>query len=273
MTQTLDSQWWSALLEASPLGIILFEESGRVRWANARMSDFTGLSVEELCSLDRETAAKHRLESLFEKPEKLQLPVIGRHAVSCLECHYERLSGPDGSQLDAAFYTDKTEQCMLEARIERLILSDELTGTLNRRGLIRDLETLVSRSRRYNNALSVMLLEFDTADAGLSDAFILEASRCLRDQVRWADIIGRFSDNSFLLLLPETDSEATQGLAEKIFEQVDTLQAPEGMDAVPAVYCGLSQWQRGNDVNMLLERVSLALAMAREDGSRQFVAA
>ena len=203
MMDTLDSHWMSALLETSPSGILLFDENDRISWANTRMSDITGLSVDELKSLDRETASYHRLETLFDKPEKIELAVTGRFTVSCLECHYETLSSPDGDSIRAAFYTDVTERCMLEARVERLNLSDDLTGTLNRQGLLRDLETLVSRSRRYHNPLSVMLLEFDMSVTNQNDNFILTASRCLRDQVRWADIIGRFADNSFLLFLTD----------------------------------------------------------------------
>ncbi len=273
MTDTLDSRWMLALLESSPSGILLFDENDRVSWANTRMSAITGLSVDELKSLDRETASHHRLETLFDKPEKIELAVTGRFTVSCLECSYETLTTPDGDSIRAAFYTDVTERSMLEARVERLNLSDDLTGTLNRRGLLRDLETLVSRSRRYHNSLSVMLLEFDMPATEQNNNFILTASRCLRDQVRWADIIGRFADNSFLLLLPETDIEAAQGLAQKIFDQLDKMRVSEEMLSKPKSYCGISQWQRGNDMNMLLERVGFGLASARGDESRQFVAA
>lgn len=273
MTDRLDSQWLPALLEASPVGILLFDENDRICWANTLMSDITGLSTEELKDLDREKAVYHRLETLFDKPERLELPVTGRHAVSCLECRYETLTAPTGDTVRAAFYLDKTEQRMLEARVERLSLSDDLTGTLNQRGLLRDLETLVSRSRRYHNHLSVMMLEFDMPLGEQTKHYILAASHCLRDQLRWADIIGRFADNSFLLLLPETDIEAAQRLAEKVFEQLNKMALTEGMQTRPKAYCGVSQWQRGNDMNMLLERVGSALASARNNETKQVVAA
>jgi diguanylate cyclase (GGDEF)-like protein len=273
MTDTLDSHWMSALLEASPAGILLFDDHDRIKWANVRMSAMTGLPVEELKSLDRETAAHHRLEMLFDKPERLELPASGNQKIRCLECRYETLTSPAGETIRAVFYLDKTEQCLLEERVERLSLSDELTGTLNRRGLLRDLETLVSRSRRYDNHLLVMMLEFDVPKGEQANNFIFDASRCLREQVRWADIIGRFAENSFLLLLPETDIEAAQCLAQKIFEQLEKMPLAEGMETRPKVYCGVSQWQRGNDVNMLLERVETAVASARSNDSMQFVAA
>ena len=244
MTDTLDSRWMSALLETNPLGILLFDADDRISWANNRMSDITGLPIGELKSLNRETASNHRLETLFDRPEKIEIAVTGHFTVSCLECHYETLTSPDGDSIRAAFYTDVTERSMLEARVERLNLSDDLTGTLNRQGLLRDLETLVSRSRRYHNPLSVMLLEFDMPVTEINNNFILTASRCLRDQVRWADIIGRFADNSFLLLLPETDIEAAQGLAQKIFDQLDKMPVPEAMESKPKSYCGISQSAR-----------------------------
>lgn len=273
MTEILDSRWMPALLEASPTGILLFDEDNRICWANARISDMTGLSIEELKNLNRETAAYHRLETLFDKPARLELPITGQHAVSCLECRYETLNTSEGESIRAAFYTDKTEQRMLEARVERLNLSDDLTGALNQRGLLRDLETLVSRSRRYHNPLSIMMLEFDMPRGMQTSSYILGVSRCLRDQVRWADIMGRFADNNFVLLLPETDIEAAQGLAQKIFDQLEKMPLPAGIETRPQVYCGVSQWQRGNDMNMLLERVGFALASARNDDTKQFVAA
>lgn len=273
MTDTLDFHWMAALLKATPVGVLLFDENNRICWANARMSDFTGLSAEELKNLDHETAAYHRLETLFDHPERVDLPVTGRYAVSCLECRYETLTSPTGDSVYAAFYLDKTEQRMLEARVERLSLSDDLTGTLNQRGLLRDLETLVSRSRRYQNHLSVMMLEFTMPLGEQTSHYILAASHCLREQLRWADIIGRFADNSFLLVLPETDIEAAECLAQKIFAQLEKMPLTEGMESRPAAYGGVSQWQRGNDMNMLLERVGSALATARHDQEKRVVAA
>lgn len=273
MHESINTLWMPELLQASPSGILLFDDNNRITWANARMSAFVGVPISELVGMDKNSATLCHLEQLFDTQSTIELPVYGQAAVRILECSNETLSSAKLGSVKAVFYTDITDKHMLGVRVQRLTLSDDLTGTLNERGLIRDLEPLVSRSRRYGNALSIMLLEFEKEDVEDFDNLLISISRTLRDQIRWADLVGRYTDTSFMLVLPETDIEASQSLAEKIIDQLAVMAKIEKMDEVPTYYCGISQWQRGNDVNMLLERANQALIAAREDTSLQYVAA
>jgi GGDEF domain-containing protein len=84
------------------------------------------------------------------------------------------------------------------------------------------------------------------------------ASSLLKDNVRWADSIGRFVDWEFLLVLPETTAVAALKLSQKI--RVHVGKHNEALNSAPlAVQFGVVEWGRGDDESMLLRRAQLAL--------------
>jgi PleD family two-component response regulator len=91
----------------------------------------------------------------------------------------------------------------------------------------------------------------------------------LNDQMRWADIIGRLSDSDFLLVLPETHAEAASDIAEKIRERFEILDVPEvEVDANDIqVNFGVAEWQKGDDVGLLMMRAREMLGNTSSDAA------
>jgi diguanylate cyclase (GGDEF)-like protein len=89
-----------------------------------------------------------------------------------------------------------------------------------------------------------------------SSKVLLAISHMLNDQMRWADIIGRLSDDDFLLVLPETHADAASGIAEKIRERIEMLDVPEleFEHSDISVDFGVAEWQKGDDVGLLMMR-------------------
>jgi len=83
------------------------------------------------------------------------------------------------------------------------------------------------RAKRYKNALATILLDIDTFKAvntalGTSggDQVLTLIVKIIKKTIRTVDIITRYSGDSFLLILPNTNKREAQELAERIREYV-----------------------------------------------------
>ncbi|WP_137939324.1 diguanylate cyclase [Chitinivorax sp. B] len=126
---------------------------------------------------------------------------------------------------------DITERKMLEMQLERQAITDSLTGLTNRRGFIAKAVMEISRSRRFNRSMSLMLLDIDhfkqvndryghqVGDLALQSL----ASVCLKT-LRQTDVIGRLGGEEFAVLLPETGQKLAMEVAERLRLEVAAMR-------------------------------------------------
>ena len=161
----------------------------------------------------------------------------------------------------------------LKNKVAELNPSDPVTGMPNRRALFQNLEQQASRSRRYGNTLSIMILrlanlsEYIRAEGNdKANELLLKVSQTLNDQMRWADVIGRLDKNEFLFIMPETEESATSELRDKIIDHLTRIPVPtnNGNEFEIIHEFGMAQWRKGDDVNMLLQRARQSLDGAGE---------
>ncbi|MDQ4129123.1 MAG: PAS domain S-box protein [Actinomycetota bacterium] len=126
---------------------------------------------------------------------------------------------------------DVTERKMLEERLEHQAFHDPLTGLPNRALFMDRLEHALSRTERKNDEVSVLFLDVDNLkvvndslghEAG--DRLLTATAQRLRECLRPADTVARFSGDEFAILLEGVDGvgEAAQ-VAERVAE---ALRAP-----------------------------------------------
>jgi len=134
---------------------------------------------------------------------------------------------------------------------------DDSSGLLNQRGLYQVVESQVSRSRRYGNALSLISMQVNDYGVGSTDKTpILEALGYLfNDRLRWADSVGRTDEDEFILVLPETDMESAAMLVTKLAVEIQTLRQKDVGDPVElSASFGIAAWHDGDDPSRLLLR-------------------
>ena len=87
--------------------------------------------------------------------------------------------------------------------------TDELTGLFNRKYLHQRLEAELSRSKRYNISISCLLLDIDNFkvindmygyDTG--DILLKNLAEIMTNHVRKEDVLTRYGDEEFIILLP-----------------------------------------------------------------------
>ncbi|MCB1784685.1 MAG: diguanylate cyclase [Chromatiaceae bacterium] len=254
-----------SLLQNAPFGLLLIDRNDLIGWANQRAAEMLQSSVAELTG-QRVNALGDASRKLLQAEPKVQHAADQRHWVRRIV-----ESGADDMRL--VILQDVTEQerlaeenARLRQQVEDLRLTDDLTGLPNKRAISQALDLHISRSRRYQNPLSIALVQVDMQGfANLqplsTDPVTLAVSRFLRDRLRWVDQIARWADNVFLLVLPETVSEDAEALLEKIRGEQDSIVVPEAFgDLRPRLAFGLACWAKGDDMRTLLRKALNGLA-------------
>lgn len=165
------------------------------------------------------------------------------------------------------------------AAVERLAITDSLTGTYNRRYLMQELPGEVERSRRFGRPLSVVMCDIDhlkqingTHGHQVGDEVLREFAQHLASGTRaGVDWCARFGGEEFVLVLPETDAEGAANLAEKLRAGVDQLlvRTPQGGRVNFTASFGVAGGRLGTespDSPILIARADIALFQSKQDG-------
>ena len=109
--------------------------------------------------------------------------------------------------------------------VERQASTDGLTDLANRRHFEETLAGEISRAERFDGSLALVLADLDDFkqvndryghQAG--DDVLREFAAVLRDTVRDIDLAARYGGEEFAVLLPQTDPEGAERLAERLRE-------------------------------------------------------
>jgi diguanylate cyclase (GGDEF)-like protein len=125
------------------------------------------------------------------------------------------------------------ENATLHETVERQAVTDELTGLANLRAFHTILEREIERSRRFNTPLALVMLDLDHFKH-INDEYghqqgdeVLElVADVLRDFSRDIDAPARYGGEELAVILPQTDSEGAEQLAERIRQAVELLEVP-----------------------------------------------
>lgn len=164
--------------------------------------------------------------------------------------------------------------------LERLAFFDGLTGIANRRFLDRQLEALISGSRRHGRPLAVALVDADrfkrindSRGHAVGDEVLSEVARRLGARLRTEDHIGRFGGEEFLVLLPDTGADDAAAVAESLRAEVSSRPVVvEGGEVDVTVSMGWAVWE-GDTAHALVARADAALYRAKAEGRNRVTGA
>jgi diguanylate cyclase (GGDEF)-like protein len=122
-------------------------------------------------------------------------------------------------------------------REQELARTDPLLGINNRRHLFEMAEHEFEVAMRYQQPLSVMMYDLDhfkkvndTFDHSVGDLILQHVTQIVRDELRSADVIGRYGGEEFIVILPMTSAQQAFPLAERIRMNVEkiNISTPKG---------------------------------------------
>ncbi len=267
--QTPHAKQSLSILAEAPFGVAIVDSGGRLSWCNRALAELAGRSLAEMAGL---TEGELLVGGEVPSRGMVQFEQGGKSAQRTV------MDLDDGQRV--VYYQDVTaqealrsERDALDEQLQQHNSIDPVSGLLNQQAVSRGLEPLVSRSRRYDNPLSVVTLAFTNLQAvrdeqgeAAADEAVLSVSQLLRDQMRWADLVGRLDNGDFIFVLPETDQPAAEALAGKIARQLSEFSLPQLGGLRPQGSFGVASWRRGDDAKLLIKRARKALAEAVQAG-------
>jgi two-component system cell cycle response regulator len=154
---------------------------------------------------------------------------------------------------------------------------DALTGCMNRRAFTERLDRELDRVRRYDVALSVMMIDLDRfKDINdshghiVGDSVLRQLGDLLRDEVRSVDLAARYGGEEFVIVLPETDLEGAVVFAERLRKRVEEKNFAETGDPLRiTVSIGVATASVAGEITepeSLIAQADEALYRAKHDG-------
>lgn len=171
----------------------------------------------------------------------------------------------------------------LQERLRAQAIRDPLTGLHNRRFLDEVLPREIQRARRESRPLGLLMLDIDHFkrfndshghDAG--DAVLRAVAREIESSLRESDFVCRYGGEEILVLLPDSDIEASVRIAEKIRGAIrtrDVSAIAAGAQGVTASIGVASFPTHGIGGDSLIRAADNALYAAKRTGRDRVVAA
>lgn len=260
MLKQLDNSDLNEILKACPVGIALSDEMQNIFWVNDTFQNYLGISADEINGMNINELPEI-LQPLFTSTNVIHIPAIAAHDDQWYMCNQQSLNGNTTHYITdvGPLHVLMQERELLKDELREALAIDEATGMPNKIALFKSLEPQISRSRRYGNLLSIVIMrvnDLEQLDETQSANLLLPISQLLNDQVRWADIVGKLNDNDFLLVLPETGADACKKLSNNLAERLNAVTKPDGLpdDFIISANFGYAEWSKGDDLTLLMQK-------------------
>jgi diguanylate cyclase (GGDEF)-like protein len=164
------------------------------------------------------------------------------------------------------------ENAELHQEIARQAVTDGLTGVANRRSFNESFSREFERARRYNEPLSLVIIDLDflkkindTYGHKAGDDAIASIGKLLKQSSRVSDVAARYGGEEFCLLLPNTELDMAEQLAERIRRKINEVHV-EGPGTISASIGVASYPSHADDPDLLFQKADTALYAAKQSG-------
>jgi diguanylate cyclase (GGDEF)-like protein len=171
----------------------------------------------------------------------------------------------------------------VEGEMARMVVTDPLTGALNRRGFFERAIAAIGQAQRAGQAVSLVMFDLDRFKAindgaghAAGDAVLRRFAAVAATELRPGDVFGRIGGEEFAVLLPGSTEDMALGVAERLRARVRAEVAPPaGKDAV-TVSAGVTRLTPGLEPEAALTNglsaADSALYAAKQAGRDRVVA-
>lgn len=205
-------------------------------------------------------------------------------------------SAPDGEgegwwtparQRNVMALTERAALALANLRLRETLkeqsLRDQLTGLYNRRFMVESLDRELTRMRRRNRPLGVLILDVDHFKALndrhghiMGDAVLRDLGEFLGTSMRKDDVVCRYGGEEFVILMPEADREAVLVRAERLRIEIAEREHRSGGKLIEAVTVSVGAAfapEHGLDSAALLNAADQALYVAKRQGRNRVMCA
>lgn len=251
--------WLVDMLESVEVGLLVLDRDFRVQAWNGFMEHHSGLSASKVQDqvlfdvfpdipkewltrkIDSVVMLNTRAFTSWEQRPYLfrfrnTRPITGTEEFMFQNLTISPLSGTDGQiekiclmvydVTDIASSKKALEQA--NKQLEKLSMTDRLTGLLNRGTWENLLDAEFERHRRYGQKTCLVMFDIDHFKAVndthghlAGDEVIKHTAAVTKSSLRQSDTPGRYGGEEFGIILPETDAEGARTICERIRQTIE----------------------------------------------------
>jgi diguanylate cyclase (GGDEF)-like protein len=285
------------VLDAGEEGIIVFDSDGRCRMIGRRAGELFGVEPAAYVGKTRPEVLEVFARACEEPGPFLEAaaadgPLGVPHVAADVELRLPRprtvlcrgvpISRPGKPPARVVFVSDVTRERaaertgrQLQARIAELTPFDTITGLLNQRRFLEELEREHGRSTRAWDSYAILRLDVDgmgllndEVGVPVADAVLEQIAGRLKNCLREYDIVARLEDDEFAMLLPGADAIAVHTVGERVLRAMSEQSFPVAGGRIIGLSIGGALWvppsvQTSDDI---VKHAGLAMREARRQG-------
>jgi diguanylate cyclase (GGDEF)-like protein/PAS domain S-box-containing protein len=296
----LTEEFYKTLLDCLFDAVYTVDAQGIITYWNDSCTRITGYPAEEMLSQHwRQTPFANRTEEQGpDIPQRHGIEIVLETGMPGtwkgyvqrkngqripIESHISAIRNPQGQIIGATeIFRDVSAHVALEdahRQLLQLSRKDQLTGLFNRTAISDVIKAEVERSQRYQQPLSVVMVDIDRFkrvndcyghDAG--DKVLAKISSILMCNLRQPDVVGRWGGEEFLVIAPGCDHIAGAQLAERLRRFIEEVPVGDFPEPITASF-GVAQLQKAQGPDQLLFAADMALYEAKNSGRNRVVVA
>jgi diguanylate cyclase (GGDEF)-like protein len=151
--------------------------------------------------------------------------------------------------------------------LQNMTLMDRVTNSYNRHYMEKRISEELKRMQRFRRPMGLILVHLDNFKSinvhygfSFGNEVLKDVSEALRQELREFDLLARYNEDSFLILLPETPEQGTRAVASRIREIITSLVflKKRKLTLQPAVY--VKCFEKGNKPEDIIEELNQKLS-------------
>ncbi len=185
----------------------------------------------------------------------------------------DRLINQPESQIVAnalEILNDPLQRALVYDNLYEQASRDTLTGMANRRVFEERINPIMESAVRHGHPLTIASMDLDKFKQindrqghAAGDRALQMVARTMAASIRGSDLLVRMGGDEFLLLMPDTDLQSAQILAQRLWQKIDRLSInTNGVDRL-GISIGIVQWQPGLTKNDWLQLADDTLYKAK----------
>ncbi len=160
----------------------------------------------------------------------------------------------------------------LKKKIEEETIRDQTTSLFNKGFLYKALSHEMNRAQRSQSYLSVLLLGINNFNSikerygdEITNIILVQIARLLKVSIRDVDIVGRYGDGEFMLILPDMSPNNGNIVAERIQRLMEKEIFP--IESRVTLSYGIKSFE-GESINKLINIAETNLSLNRKNFNR-----
>lgn len=210
-----------------------------------------------------------------DEPDSGQLHELMSDGTDELIISYREL-GDNLHQAKDTLEAIQAHEQQIQAEVNKLLLTtltDEFSIIPNRAAFMHRLEGEIDRAKRHGNPLALAIIDPDivngaSAGPGASDAIVRIYASSVLSRFRAYDVVARYSDKEFAILLPNAGEEQTLSALRNAQQRAaSTFYQHNGRRLTPPTFSsGVAWYLHDEPAHRFLARADNALQNARKSG-------